>query len=150
MELVPVKETIEENVEFTGDPLCQESVYMSVDFYKRVGFSPPWICYYAREDGNLIGCAGYKGKPLNGRIEIAYGTFENFRNRGVGTRICKTLVELSLKTDRTVQIMARTLPENNFSTKILLKNGFHFAGIVNDPEDGEVWEWEYKPLPEAE
>jgi ribosomal-protein-alanine N-acetyltransferase len=144
IELIAVKEDVNDNFEFTSDPLCQESVYMSIDFYKKVGFTPPWICYYAKENGNLVGCAGYKGKPVNGKIEIAYGTFERCRNQGVGTRICKTLVELSLITASSVQITARTLAENNFSTKILQKNGFFFAGTVNDPEDGELWEWEYK------
>jgi hypothetical protein len=35
------------------------------------------------------------------------------------------------------------LPEENFSTKILKKNGFKFSGVVNDAEDGDVWEWIY-------
>jgi ribosomal-protein-alanine N-acetyltransferase len=147
MELVPVKEHVEENDVFTSDPLCQESIYMSIDFYKRVGFTPPWICYYASVNDKLVGCAGYKGKPVEGKIEIAYGTFETCRNQGIGTEICRVLVELSLQTDPAIQITARTLPENNFSTKILKKNGFQFSGTVMDPEDGEVWEWEYKMGP---
>jgi [ribosomal protein S5]-alanine N-acetyltransferase len=145
MELIPVLEHAEENLEFTSNPLCHESIYMSIDFYKKVGFTPPWICYYVKQNENLVGCAGFKGKPINGTIEIAYGSFEKFRNQGVGTRICKILVDLSLKTDPAIRITARTLPENNFSTKILLKNGFQFIDNVFDPEDGDVWEWEYIP-----
>jgi ribosomal-protein-alanine N-acetyltransferase len=144
MELIPVMELVEDNFEFTSNPICQESIYMSIDFYKKVGFTPPWICYYVRQDENLMGCAGFKGKPIHGTIEIAYGTFENFRNQGIGTRICKVLVDLSLKTDPTIRITARTLAENNFSTRILQKNGFQFIGNVYDPEDGDLWEWEYK------
>jgi hypothetical protein len=49
-----------------------------------------------------------------------------------------------LKTNTAVKITARTLPQRNFSTKILEKNEFEFAGIVNDPEDGDVWEWVYQ------
>jgi|GEM_PF-3801519 ribosomal-protein-alanine N-acetyltransferase len=64
---------------------------------------------------------------------------ELVRNHGIGTQICKELVELSLKTDASIIITARTLPENNFSTKILKKNNFVFIGMVNDPEDGDVW-----------
>jgi len=56
------------------------------------------------------------------------------------------LVELSLETDPSVKITARTLPENNFSTKILEKNSFSFIGTVDDPDDGPVWEWEFKRL----
>jgi hypothetical protein len=40
--------------------------------------------------------------------------------------------------------MARTLPEENYSTKILRKNGFEWQGIVVDDDDGDVWEWEFK------
>lgn len=118
---------------------------MCIDFYKRVGFTPPWICYYAEENGELIGSAAFKGKPVNNTVEIAYGTMEHCRQQGVGTRICKKLVEVSLQTDPSVRITARTLPENNYSTKILKKNNFVLLGIVFDPEDGNVWEWEYKP-----
>ncbi len=35
------------------------------------------------------------------------------------------------------------IEENNFSTRILQKNGFIFSATVNDPEDGDVWEWIY-------
>ena len=69
---------------------------------------------------------------------------EKYRQQGVGTRICKQLVELSLATDASVRITARTLPEKNYSTRILEKNNFVLLGFVTDPEDGEVWEWEYK------
>ena len=33
--------------------------------------------------------------------------------------------------------------ESNASNKILEKNGYRFSGIVHDPEDGDVWEWQY-------
>jgi len=49
-----------------------------------------------------------------------------------------------LAKDRSVRITARTLPEKNYSTRILEKNNFVLLGFVTDPEDGEVWEWEYK------
>ena len=144
MELLPIKEKPEENEEFINNPLCGESIYMTLDFYKKVGFVPPWIGYYAKQDGDLVGAAGFKGQPINGMVEIAYGTFEKHQKQGIGTAICRQLVELSLKTDSSVKITARTLPEKNFSTRILEKNNFFFNGIVIDAEDGEVWEWVYK------
>jgi RimJ/RimL family protein N-acetyltransferase len=119
---------------------------MSVDFYKRVGFEPPWICYYASEDGEPVGNAAYKGPPKDGMVEIAYGTFEDLRGRGIGTRICSELVKVALEADPSVRITARTLPEPNHSTRILEKNGFKLLGTVDDPEDGEVWEWEYQKV----
>jgi RimJ/RimL family protein N-acetyltransferase len=144
MELIPVLQHLQENPEFVSDPKCQESLHMTINFYKMVGFLPPWIGYYVKQNDDLIGCAGFKGKPVNGTVEIAYGTFEEFRNQGVGTEICKALVNLSLRTDPNIRIIARTLPENNYSVSILRKNKFLFIGNVNDPEDGDVWEWVYK------
>ncbi len=145
MELIPIKETLEENKEFISNPLCIETIQMTIDFYKKVGFVQPWIGYYAKENGEFVGSAGFKGKPINGIIEIAYGTLEQYRKQGIGTAICKLLVHLSLQTDPSLKITARTLPEENFSTKILKKNNFIFIGTVNDVEDGEVWEWLFKP-----
>jgi ribosomal-protein-alanine N-acetyltransferase len=133
MTLLPIKETIEENETFANDPLCNESLVMCIAFYKRVGFRPPWICYYAEENGELVGSAAFKGKPINNTVEIAYGTFEKHQ-----------LVDLSMATDPSIRITARTLPEKNYSTRILEKNNFVLLGFVTDPEDGEVWEWEHR------
>ena len=144
MELIPIKERLDENEEFISNPLCQESLYMTIEFYKKVGFVKPWIGYYVKQNGNLVGSAGFKGQPINGAVEIAYGTHENYRKQGIGTAICKQLVDLSLKADPSVKITARTLPEENFSTRILETNNFIFIGTINDPEDGEVWEWVFK------
>ena len=144
MELLPIHPTIEENEMFAERPDCQESLLMTIDYYKKIGFNPPWIGYYAQKDGELVGCAAYKGQPIGAKVEIAYGTFERFRKQGFGTEIARKLVELSLATDPSVEVTARTLPENNFSTKILQKNGFKCQGMVNDEEDGEVWEWKYE------
>ena len=144
MTLLPIKQTLEENEAFANNPLCKKTLNMCIEFYKKVGFTPPWICYYVEEDGELNGNAAFKGKPINNAVEIAYGTMEKHRQKRIGTKICKQLVELSLATDPSVRITARTLPENNFSTKILQKNSFVLLGMVTDPEDGEVWEWEYQ------
>jgi RimJ/RimL family protein N-acetyltransferase len=144
MRLLPIKRTLSENESFAKNPLCHETLGMCIEFYKRVGFMPPWICYYAEENGELVGSAAFKGRPINNTVEISYGTMEDHRQKGVGTKICKQLVALSLATDPTVRITARTLPEKNYSTKILEKNNFILLGFVTDPEDGEVWEWEYK------
>jgi len=144
MHLLPIKQTVEENQDFTINPLCKETLTMCIEFYKRVGFNPPWICYYVEENGELVGSGAFKGKPINNTVEISYGTMEAHRQKGIGARICRQLVDLSVATDPSVRITARTLPENNYSTQILRKNKFILLGTVNDPEDGEVWEWEYK------
>jgi len=144
MELLPIKHAIAENDEFVQHPDCQESIYMTIEFYKKVGFEPPWISYYAQSEGHLVGSAAFKGAPKGGAVEIAYGTFPQFRRRGIGAEICRQLVLLSLETDPSVRILARTLPEENYSAKILRKNGFELLGTIWDEDDGDVWEWEFR------
>lgn len=144
MRLLPIYETPEENEYYFQKPHCGEILEVYPSFYARVGFCPPWIGYFAELDGVLVGCGGFKGGPKNGMIEIAYGTFDEYRHRGIGTEICRLLTELSLRTDSRVSISARTLPENNYSSRVLEKNGFLSAGHVWDEEDGNVTEWIYK------
>jgi RimJ/RimL family protein N-acetyltransferase len=141
LKLLPVGRTLEENRQFAENPDCMESLQMSVNFYGKVGYFPPWIGYYVQIGEKIVGAAGFKGKPENGKVEIAYATFEPFRNQGIGTRICQELVRLAHDTDPDVKVTARTLPEKNFSTRILEKNRFQLLGTVIDAEDGPVFEW---------
>lgn len=145
MKLLPIDVDETQNERFAREPECIAILAVYPDFYKKVGFHKPWIGYFVADDANqLIGCGGFKGKPQNNCIEIAYGTFKSYQGRGIGTAICRELVLLSGQTDPTVKITARTLPENYPSIKILQKNGFVCLGTVLDDEDGEVLEWEYK------
>lgn len=144
MKLIPIKQTIEENEQFLNNAEISDSVQQTVDFYKKVGFNPPWICYCVRKDNMIVGMAGFKGQPADEKVEISYGTNEQFRQKGIGGEVCKMLVELSTRTNPSVIITARTLPEQNYSTRILENNDFELLGIVIDEEDGEVWEWKYK------
>jgi RimJ/RimL family protein N-acetyltransferase len=146
LQLIPINQTIEENQEFIKIEDGREGLYITIEYYKTIGFNPPWIGYYAKINDIMVGSAGYKGQPVNNKIEIAYGTFPNFRQQGIGTEICKELVVLALKTNPSIIITARTLPENNYSTKILEKNNFKLAGTVWDKDDGNVWEWVYSKI----
>jgi RimJ/RimL family protein N-acetyltransferase len=144
MKLLPIKEHLHENHEFAVNPDTSDSLGACVDFYRKIGYHPPWICYYAEKDGNLVGGAAIKGKPVNGRVEIAYVTFPQYQQQGIGTLLANVMVQLSLETDPAVFVTARTLAEENFSTRILRKNNFKLLGTIIDEEDGEVWEWEHK------
>lgn len=144
MTLLPIKPTLPENQEFATHPMCNEVLLMTLQYYLRIGYTAPWIGYFAVEKGELVGSAGFKGKPVDGKVEIAYGTFEPYQRQGVGTAICRQMVLLALQADPTLVITARTLTNNGYSARILEKNNFVCAGIVSDPEDGDVWEWVYK------
>ncbi len=144
IQLIPIDQDESHYASFSKNTDCQEILKVYPDYYKRVGFNPPWIGYMVERDNKFIGCGGFKGKPKDSKIEIAYAAFKKYEGQGIGTEICRQLVLLSVKTDPNIRITARTLPENNASVRILKRNGFEFIGTVFDDEDGNVWEWEFK------
>lgn len=143
LELLPI-EADGQNKDLMKYPGLQEILAATLDYYSRIGYNVPWIGYLVRLGNDLVGSSGFKGKPVNGRVEIAYGTMSSFQGQGIGTRICRKMVLLAMKTDPTVRICARTFENDNASSNILRKNNFVCLGTVMDDEDGEVWEWEYQ------
>jgi ribosomal-protein-alanine N-acetyltransferase len=145
LKLIPIDIDETKNVKFQDNPECLPILAVYPAFYKKIGYTKPWIGYFfSNENNEIVGMGGYKGKPKNGSIEIAYGTFTEFEGKGIGTEICRLLVLLSKQTDSTLQITARTFIKDNSSARILTKNGFVSIGTVYDEEDGDVWEWEFK------
>ncbi len=145
IEFVPILATPEQNTELLGNPICKDVVMATLDYYKIIGFSQPWIGYVVRLTGQVAGSAGYKGQPVGNKIEIAYGTYPEFQNKGLGTQICRHLVNIAITTNPLLQITARTLPDNPGSISILKKNGFQLLGTIYDKDDGDVLEWLYNP-----
>ena len=80
---------------------------------------------------------------MNNTIEIAYGVIPEKEGKGFATKICKILTAMTLEEDKNLRITARTLMEDSASAKVLKKNGYKFTGVDHDPDDGDVWEWEY-------
>ncbi len=143
MVLLPIDVDEAKNTRFLDNPECVPILKVYPEYYKKIGFNKPWIGYFASIDGTeIVGTAGYKGKPRDGRIEVAYGTFKEYEGKGIGTEICRQLVLLALQADPDVKITARTMQDGYASMKILEKNGFQCLGIVHDEEDGDVFEWE--------
>jgi [ribosomal protein S5]-alanine N-acetyltransferase len=143
--LLPIDIDPANNKKFLTTPDCVPILEVYPDYYNKVGFTKPWIGYFVTLDGvEIIGAGGYKGKPKNGKVEIAYGIFKKYEGRGIGTEICRQLVALAVKTDPQTRVTARTLMTGEASMKILKKNGFVCLGVVYDEDDGDVFEWEYQ------
>jgi len=144
MILLPINIDETKNRQFLDNPECLPVLNVYPDYYRKVGFNKPWISYFASMDGEeIVGAAGYKGRPKDGKVEISYGTFKKYEGQGIGTEICRQLVLLALQTDPNVRITARTFQDGRASMAILKKNGFHGLGTVYDEEDGDVFEWEF-------
>ncbi|HTF96806.1 MAG TPA: GNAT family protein [Cellvibrio sp.] len=102
----------------------------------------PWVGYFCMEQDIIVGTCAFKSLPKNGVVEIAYFTFPGYEGQGKATRMASELVAIA-GSQKIQKVIAQTLPEHNASTRILQKLQFTFADIVQHPDDGEVWEWEY-------
>ncbi|SRR6266496_283098 len=130
--------------EIYSNPDCQEIFKSYPAYYYKVGYNPPWIGYFVIRNDKVVGVGGFTGKPKDGRVEIAYGTFKEYEGQGIASFSCQQLISISKTTDPKIIITAKTSPVPNASTKILERNGFEFAGIVQDEGIGDAWEWVYK------
>ncbi len=123
---------------------CQQTINAMNDFYPKIGFNPPWVGYFVFKNNQAVGAAGFTGKPQNGTVEIAYGTFKDFERQGIASFACQELIAIAKRENPNIIITAKTAPEHNSSTKILQKNGFEFIEIVQDDEIGDAWLWMIK------
>lgn len=113
------------------------------ELYRRVGFERPWVGYLAWDGDAFVGTCGFKGPPLAGEVQLAYHTLPEHEGRGYAAAMVRALIRIAQAHDDTVRITARTLMQEGSSTALLSKSGFVRRGTVEDPEDGQVWEWEY-------
>ena len=146
MHLVPIPR--DGNVSSPGITFPEDAtavIASTVQLYARRGYIEPWIGYLAVEGNNCVGCCGFTSPPVEDVAEIAYFTYPYFEKRGIATRMAQRLISIARECDSSVRIIAHTLTEENASNHILKKLGFAFAGTVDHPEDGKIWEWSYDP-----
>ena len=141
MELRIIERHIDKSNGLYSSDDCQMLLQSYDDYYQTIGFNKPWVGYFVVRQNQIVGSCGFTGKPQDGKVEIAYWTFKEFEGQGIASFSCQELVSISRKTNPTVIITAKTAPEYNASTKILQKNGFQYAEVVQDHEIGDAWLW---------
>lgn len=122
--------------------------------YQRLRRDPAlqsWWLYLLvhRPDQQLIGLAGFKGRPdAQGAVEIGYSVTEAYRGRGLATEAAQALVQHAFAHPEVRRVTAFTLPAPSASGRVLTKAGLGYQGPVLDPNWGEVWQWDcLRPVP---
>lgn len=141
MRLVPITADEQEMQPYLGHEFTRSVFETWMQVYPLWGYHLPWVGYFAVRREETVGVGGFKGRPKNNTVELAYGTIPEYEGQGVATKICQLLVKKAFEHNSVLQITARTLPAVSASTRILGKNNFEKQGLVEDPEDGPVWEW---------
>jgi [ribosomal protein S5]-alanine N-acetyltransferase len=111
--------------------------------YEKRGNEFPWIGYLARREDNqaLVGTCAFATPPNDeNEAEIAYYTFPPYEGAGHGMAMAAALIDIAREGDLD-SLTAKTLPQENVSTRILRKLSFDLEGPIVDEEDGDVWLW---------
>ena len=122
---------------------CEEMYSVYTDYYQKNGFHLPWVGYFIFNEGIVKGVCGFTGAPAEGKVEIAYNTFEDYQGTGVAKKAGLLLTDIVKQQDVKYKVFAKTAPELNASTKILEGLGFIKKGVVQDHEIGDAWMWEF-------
>lgn len=91
-----------------------------------------WYAVQREEPGRLpalVGAGGYPGPPNErGEVEIGFSMMPLLRNRGYATEMARALVLNALDDTRVRMVLARTIPGNGASIRVLTKSGFELVG----------------------
>lgn len=94
------------------------------DKSKNYLYSTLWTAI-SKVDNKMIGDLCIVGEPnADGEIEIGYGTYEEFQNKGFMTEIVGGIIEWTKTQPLVKSIIASTDKTNKASFKVLEKNNF--------------------------
>lgn len=108
-----------------------------------------WSYLFIDHDLTLVGMGGFRGHPDEaGMVELGYAIAAPYRSQGLATEAARAMTEFALRSPDVRRVQAHTLAVDNASNRLLKTIGFSYNGTLNDPDDGEVWQWVLdKPTP---
>ncbi len=109
------------------------------DESKNLLYSTLWTVI-SKEENKMVADLCFVGEPNKaGEIEIGYGTYEAFRNKGFMTEALAGMISWAKAQPEIASIIACTEKENISSFTLLLKNDFIKIG-----ETESLFNWELK------
>jgi len=147
LKLVPrTREEVRANIQaMDADTRAQISADWWAKFEKSA-VQDPWVHGFSLllDDGTNVGIGGFKGPPVNGMVEIAYGVLPEHQGKGHATSAARAMVDYAFQFTEVSLVIAHTLPQGIASQRVLKKAGFRHTGEVVDPDDGLVWRFEFQ------
>jgi ribosomal-protein-alanine N-acetyltransferase len=86
-----------------------------------------WLCI-RRDPRELVGNAGFKGRPKDGFVEIGYSMLEAHQRNGYCTEAVRTLIGWAFQHPVVQTVVAHTLPGLAPSILVMEKCGLLFVG----------------------
>lgn len=133
--------------DWMGGDEARKAIPYSYNYLKSHPEASGWWMhlFMHTEEKALMGLGGFKGvADASGMVEIGYSIAPAYRRQGFATEAARALIDYAFSHPHVTRVDAHTLPERNPSTKVLQAAGMRFVGIVQDPDEGEVWHWSLK------
>lgn len=117
-------------------PLMADAQKPLVEQLRAEGAGLAWyITVTARK--MLVGFAGFKGPPVNGRIDIGYAIVDSQHRQGFATEAVKALTHFAFLDPRVERVVGETLPDLSASIKVMERCGYTLVGDDVPGHDGE-------------
>jgi len=95
-----------------------------------------WYLVRREPTRELVGVAGFKGRPADGVCEIGYSVLPSFHGSGYATEASLELIRWAFSHRDVDRVTGETLPDLIDSIRVMEKCGMRFAGDGN-PEEGQ-------------
>lgn len=80
-----------------------------------------WYLVVPQNERQLVGTAGFKGKPRDGSCEIGYSLLPGFGGVGYATEAARRLIDWAFEHPEIEQVTAETLPDLAGSIRVMEK-----------------------------
>ncbi len=128
-----------EVIRYTGDhslgsiqearKLLEERVFPQWEKYKMGRFT------VTLKDGTYLGWCGLRYFPESDEVDLGYRFMKKHWGKGYATESSRAVLEYGFKTLKRTRIIAKAMPENKDSLKVMQKLGMTFRGHHHDPTD---------------
>lgn len=126
-------------VRYTGDTsfrtleearnIIHERMFTQFNLYKMSRFT------VLLKDGTYLGWCGLKYFPETDEVDLGYRFMKKHWGNGYATEASAACLEYGFKNLKLKRIIAKAMPDNIGSIKVLQKLGMTFKGYVKDPTD---------------
>lgn len=87
------------------------------------------------KDGTFVGWCGLKYFPENDEVDLGYRFIRSHWGQGFATEASNTCIHYGFNELKLKKIIAKVMPENIASIKVMQKLGMTFRGYLRDPTD---------------
>jgi ribosomal-protein-alanine N-acetyltransferase len=113
-----------------AEKVIKERLLAQFEQYKMGRFS-----VYLKETGEYLGWCGLRFFPEQNEVDLGYRLMKKYWGKGYATEASEICLKYGFETLKLKNIIAKAMPENIASIKVMQKMKMTFRGYHNDPTD---------------